>query len=405
MSPTIAPERPPAPPVGTPTVDVTQGGQRPGSPGDAPNPPKPSKSQRFRKFLGRHRWLAALAVIVLLVGLAGLGAALQGVGSSSADSSTAAGDPGIIDSEEPLVGRGGSDFDESSGSATLAEESGAGGDAARTSASLAPELGEAGAAPDSIGPAEPILPEETPQVTGIDRDLVRTATLDIDAKEPDTASAKARSVVTALGGRVAQEQSSFSGNTSVVLTLAIPPKSFDKAMEQLADLGEVTNRTQSTDDVTGRVTDMEGRITTLKASITRLQGFLAEASDAGQIGMLESELLRRETELEGIQGQLRTIEAQVAESTVTLTISEPGKKAEPVIEEDESVGFMDGLTRGWEAFTAVVNAIVVALAAIAPFLGIGLLIWLVVRFARRRSAAKAPTVNAGPAAGTAPTDA
>jgi hypothetical protein len=158
-------------------------------------------------------------------------------------------------------------------------------------------------------------------------------------------------------------------------------------MEQLSGLGKVTDRSQSTDDVTGQVTDLEGRITTLKASIVRLQGFLSKASDAGEIGTLESELLRRETELEGIQGQLRTIEAQVAESTVTLTITEPGTRIEPIEETDDGVGFMDGLTRGWEAFTAVVNAIVVALAAIAPFFGIGLLVWLVVRVARRRRGA------------------
>ena len=106
-------------------------------------------------------------------------------------------------------------------------------------------------------------------------------------------------------------------------------------------------------------------------------------------GSVLSELLRRETELEGIQGRLRTVEAQVAESTVTLTISEPGERPDPVIEDDDGVGFIDGLTRGWEAFTAVVNAIVVATAALAPFLGIGLLVWLVVRLVRRRGSSAA----------------
>lgn len=376
MSPTLTPER--SPESAAPTAAD-------GPPTATPQPPTPPRTPRRRRmtaFFGRHRWVAALVVIVMLAGLAGLGAALQGFGGS--DSSAAGSAPAADRTVESPIADG-TGFD-ASPEASKALDEDLGGVAAPVAETQAAGTG---VAPDAIGPEEPLLPEQTPQVTGVDRELVRTATLDISAEEPDTASAKARSVVTALGGRVAQEQSSFSGNTSVVLTLAIPPKNFDQAMEELADLGKVTNRTQSTDDVTGEVTDLEGRITTLKASITRLQGFLAEASDAGQIGMLESELLRRETELEGIQGRLRTVEAQVAESTVTLTISEPGERPDPVIEDDDGVGFIDGLTRGWEAFTAVVNAIVVATAALAPFLGIGLLVWLVVRLVRRRGSSAA----------------
>ena len=350
-------------------------------------PSTPSLPSRLAAFAGRHRWLSMLAIIVLLVALTGLGTTLKGTGSE--DSSSVA--PSIgVDSSGADIGTRSSDSETEGGAIS---ETGA-GKAAGSAAIGAPNEvpGTANDAPgvvaDGSGEAgTDIAPLETPQVAGVERDLVRTATLDLTTKEPDTASAKARSIVTALGGRVAQEQSSFSGNSTVVLTLALPPKGFDRAMEQLSGLGKVTDRSQSTDDVTGQVTDLEGRITTLKASIVRLQGFLSKASDAGEIGTLESELLRRETELEGIQGQLRTIEAQVAESTVTLTITEPGTRIEPIEETDDGVGFMDGLTRGWEAFTAVVNAIVVALAAIAPFFGIGLLVWLVVRVARRRRGA------------------
>ncbi|MEZ5383313.1 MAG: DUF4349 domain-containing protein [Microthrixaceae bacterium] len=356
--------------------------------------------------------MGALAAVVLLAALVGLGTALQ-----SADGQDSA--SGIID-REPA----GSIEDPGSATAAPTElETGQDGaignsdgqsdgksspEAARASGAGGEEAGAIAADEGLVDPevAPPIAPE-TPEVAGADRDLVRRATIDLTAKDPDTVAAKARSLVGGLGGRVSQEQTSFSGSSSVVLTLAVPPKNFDQALEELSDLGKVTNRTVSTDDVTGQVTDLEGRITTLKASILRLQGFLGDASDAAQIGMLESELLRRETELEGIQGQLRTLDAQVAESVVTLTVSEPGTQVTPEPDDDDSVGFMDGLTRGWEAFTAVVNAIVVAVAAIAPFLALGLVIFLVVRLLRRtrRQAsdqAPAPSEVGSPGAAPAP---
>ena len=61
-------------------------------PGDRSGaPPSSTRLRRFGGFFGRHRWLAALAVIVALAALAGLGTALQGTGTGDASTSGATG--------------------------------------------------------------------------------------------------------------------------------------------------------------------------------------------------------------------------------------------------------------------------------------------------------------------------
>ncbi|RMH77609.1 MAG: DUF4349 domain-containing protein, partial [Actinomyces sp.] len=62
------------------------------------------------------------------------------------------------------------------------------------------------------------------------------------------------------------------------------------------------------------------RIATTETSVERLRSLLAEAAAIDDIAVLESELLKRETELEQLRGQLRTLQDRVAFATITVTI-------------------------------------------------------------------------------------
>ena len=111
-----------------------------------------------------------------------------------------------------------------------------------------------------------------------------------------------------------------------------------------------------------------------------VEGLFHVAMADGSLHPAEEAFLQQVSGIFGLEEAcFRAIKARVV----------PGERPDPVVEDDDGVGFIDGLTRGWEAFTAVVNAIVVATAALAPFLGIGLLVWLVVRLVRRRGSSAA----------------
>lgn len=62
----------------------------------------------------------------------------------------------------------------------------------------------------------------------------------------------------------------------------------------------------------------------------RLRGFLEDATDIKSIVELENELLARETQLETLRGQLRTLQDQVALATIILTLTEAASR--PAIE-------------------------------------------------------------------------
>jgi len=156
----------------------------------------------------------------------------------------------------------------------------------------------------------------------IGRDIVFTATIDVEVADVAAAGAEARDAIVAVGGIVFGESTSTVGNPRTVLIFKVQPADFDKALAAIARLGDLVNQQVSADDVTDRIVDLQSRVTTAEASVGRLRDLLDRAGDINALASLENQLLQRETQLEQLRGQLRTVQDQVALATITLTITQ-----------------------------------------------------------------------------------
>ncbi len=163
----------------------------------------------------------------------------------------------------------------------------------------------------------------------IGRDIVFRATVGVAVEDVAAAGREATQIVTSLGGIVFGQSSTVDPSPRTVLTFKILPEDFDDALEALAGVGDLVEQTISAEDVTDRVVDLESRISTSEASVLRLRGFLEGATDVQVIADLERQLLDRETTLETLRGQLRTLRDQVSLATITLTITEAGRDSLP----------------------------------------------------------------------------
>lgn len=341
----------------------------------------------------RRRGLRAAVITVLAILLAGiLGAVAQdrltnqgesslSVGDSatiavdtgdSAGSGAPAADP-IADSSAVGVGRSDSS-NESTQSEEMARQAAAG---SASDSSASPAVGgtvDSAAATPSLAVAQIRAPG----------DVIYTANVSVEVDDIASATAKAKTAVAAKGGWLANEQTDFGETySSAVLTFRVKPTEFDAMVEALSKLGTTNERNVSSNDVTGTITDLEGRIKTLEISIGRLQGFLDKATDPNQIGFLESELLRRETDLETMRGQIANLEAQVAESTIVLTLATDTDRASSPIPTDDGPSLSEGWNTATDALVGALNAILIGAAMLAPFAGIGLLVWFAIRTGRK----------------------
>jgi Domain of unknown function (DUF4349) len=223
---------------------------------------------------------------------------------------------------------------------------------------------------------------------GVDRTLVRTASLELEAGNVGEAVDDARAIAITEGGYAGREE---VREESATLALHIPSDRFDPALGELSSLGKVISRDQTAEDVTEQVVDLDSRIATQRASVNRVRELLAKATTVDEIVRIEQEVTAREADLESLEQRRQALAGQVAMSTVTIRITKTD--AAPVTQ-DESDGFVAGLSDGWGAFVDFGAGTLQVLGAVLPFLLV-LAIPAVPAFRwwRRRNRTPAPAVQ------------
>lgn len=225
----------------------------------------------------------------------------------------------------------------------------------------------------------------------IQRSVISTAQLNLTTRKPDDVRRRALAVVTGLRGTVDNEQSTSDDRgrlSDVDLTVRVPSASFEKALDQLGDLGTVEHREQSAEDVTTQVIDIAAKVKSQRETVASFQRLLARAETIGEIMSIENQLTSRQAELDSLVQQQKYLAAQTSMSTIQLHISRTHRE-----KPDEAGGFIGGLEDGWHALGATAVALGTALGAVLPFAVVlalvGVPVWLSVRRirARARSAA------------------
>lgn len=230
--------------------------------------------------------------------------------------------------------------------------------------------------------------EQGVPVGSVGRSLVRSAQLTLAVEDPARAVQGVRTAAAAAGGTITQEQSGPFGGWVV---MRVPAEVLDRTVDDVARLGTVEDRNTSVEDATEEVVDLDARVASQQASVARVRALLAQATSIGDIVAIESELSRREADLDSLTGRLAALRDQVALSTLTVDLRGPGT---PVVGPVEPVGFGDGLAAGWEGLIAVGRGTGAVVGFLLPFVPVLLVlagaVWAVRRVRGRARTATDP---------------
>ncbi len=202
------------------------------------------------------------------------------------------------------------------------------GDAStETLAASAEAAGEPAAAFDEASQEAPAAADGTlarvaTAAQDLGRSIIFTADMVVAVTDVDDATSEAIRLIESRGGVLFGQQTVGSPEPTSTLTFRVAPADFQDALAALGTLGEVRSQNVSADDVTGLVVDLESRISTAEVSVERLRALIDEAQDLKTITDLETQLLERETLLETLRGQLRTVRDRVDLATITATFTE-----------------------------------------------------------------------------------
>lgn len=272
-----------------------------------------------------------------------------------------------------VVGSGGSDGDSSAGSF----------DGGMSSVDVG-----AGRSDRSPGRAEGSLVAAPP------REVIRTGDLSVVTDDVDRAVRRAERLAAERGAFVESEEATSTDVGAATITYRVPADEFAALLRDLAALGDVEARRVTTDDVHDEGVDLDARITSAQRSVDRVRSFLDDARNVGELASVEAELLRRETELEQLTAQRRSLSDRVALATVRLTVTTQPSVA-PALDPLRKVpGFGGALADGVGALVSVARLVGAGVGYALPFVvvvGVPLLALRAIR-RRRSTPPEAPAV-------------
>jgi hypothetical protein len=210
----------------------------------------------------------------------------------------------------------------------------------------------------------------------------------VEVRDVAVAADRVESMVSAADGVVADESTSRSpgrrGLDDAHLTVRVPPEDFGSLLDRVGSLGRELERTRSAKDVTTQLADVDSRVRTQERSVARVRALLGQADTIGEVVQIESELARREADLESLQAQLAALQDVTDLSTIeVLLVARDVPHAGPA--DDDDLGFVAGLRRGWDAFGEIVLVVLTVLGALLPFLVLAVLAGLPAYALLRRS--------------------
>jgi len=255
-------------------------------------------------------------------------------------------------------------------------------------------------AEDESGGSTSTAPGEAPGAvkqsvsTPLNREVISTGEISVSAQSISKARAEVIRLVTSYRGTIADEQTNSDQRGRVhdsTLTLRVPTSSFTEAMDALARIGKVENQSRKSEDVTTQVLDNQARVRAAERAIRQIEVLLDRATALRDIIAIESDLARRQADLDSLKSQEAWLEDQTSLSTINVYLSRPGEAPE-----DEARGFVAGLGDGWDALRNTTVVLLTVVGAVLPFAVlvalVGVPVWMVLR--RRVSAGSAPAQSA-----------
>ncbi|RZK89425.1 MAG: DUF4349 domain-containing protein, partial [Hymenobacter sp.] len=155
-------------------------------------------------------------------------------------------------------------------------------------------------------------------------------------------------------------------------TIRVPPANFQTLLNGLAGLGTVEKKELSTTDVTAEHADVAARLQAKRAIEKQYTNLLDKAVKIKDILDIEEKLGGIREEIEATESRLKTLNSEVAYSTITLTLYQPitqNVPDAPIVSLGSHV--VEAFYGGWQLLTSLL----VGAIALWPLLLLGAGSW------------------------------
>jgi hypothetical protein len=230
--------------------------------------------------------------------------------------------------------------------------------------------------------AAPIVsPDAAPGAPVAPRLLIYHADLRLKVESLARVAPRLDSLVRRSGGYLsASTETREDGEWRQEMTIRVQPGRFSGLLAAVGRLGTVENKKITTDDVTAEHADVAARLRTKRAVEQRYVALLSQAKKIQDILDIEEKIGQVREEIESTESRLKTLNDEVAYSTISLVCYQVLTQATP---DAPVVSFgsrlLESIYDGW----SILTSLVIGAVAIWPLLLLGAAGWWAVRRWRR----------------------
>lgn len=244
--------------------------------------------------------------------------------------------------------------------------------AAMDSAPVEPPIDAVAVAAETARTLDASAPAATPQLVKQASLTLRVDTVEERLDDLGTITRAQQGDILTLEGR------GGSRNQNAMVRLRVPQERLDATLEAIAELGQVTQRRISAEDVSAQMVDLEARLRNLRKTEEMLLGIMERSGEVGEVLQVAQEISQVRSSIEQLDAQRQQLGNQVRYSTITVTLS-PAIAASPIA----PITIRDELGQTWQQATLSFRHASVGLMKLllwllvySPYIGIVVLIGL-----------------------------
>lgn len=222
--------------------------------------------------------------------------------------------------------------------------------------------------------------------------IVKTATIQMETLKFDATTTSIQNKCTELGGYI--ESSNISGTSldelsktqyrTASLKLRIPKDKYSIFMNSFGNLGNVTNKQETGENITEQYFDTDAHVSSLKVQESRLLELLKKSGDLTSILNIEKELQNVRYQIETLTTSLKKMDNMVDYTTFNMNITEVQKVTEKSIDPATLSGkIAKSFNNSIKFLITIAKSFIILIAYILPFAVLISLLFLIWFFSKK----------------------
>lgn len=169
------------------------------------------------------------------------------------------------------------------------------------------------------------------------RKIIKTASVNFETLDYDRFMSELSACIAKFGGYVQNEESygesySYRSNRSAYITARVPVDQYDSFMNDVCGIGNMTYKSEGTNDVTMTYVDIESHVRALETEYNTLLEILEKAESVEDVISIQSRISDVTYRIESYKSQLRQYDDLISYCTININISEVERERQNVRE-------------------------------------------------------------------------